>query len=114
MLAIPYFARAMGAAKTGDNAGAEAAIAKLSELQAAAAELPGAYDWAIQVEIQKLAAQAWLAFEQGDQESALALMAEAAKKESSTEKNPVTPERCYRLASSMATCCSPPRITSGH
>jgi tetratricopeptide (TPR) repeat protein len=91
LLAIPTFARALGAAMTGDAAAAEGAIATLGELQEAAAALPGAYDWAIQVEIQKLAAQAWLAFEQGDRESALALMAEAAQKEASTEKNPVTP-----------------------
>jgi tetratricopeptide (TPR) repeat protein len=91
LLAIPYFAQAMGAAKTGDFATAERAIAKLGELQEDAAALPGAYDWGIQVEIQKLAAQAWLAFEQGDQDRALEWMALAAKKESSTEKNPVTP-----------------------
>jgi tetratricopeptide (TPR) repeat protein len=91
LLAIPTFARALGAAMTGDAAAAEGAIATLGELQEAAAALPGAYDWAIQVEIQKLAAQAWLTFEQGDRESALALMAEAAQKEASTEKNPVTP-----------------------
>jgi len=91
LLAIPYFAQAMGAAKTGDFATAEEAIATLGELQEAAAALPGAYDWGIQVEIHKLAAQAWLAFEQGDQDRALELMALAAKKESSTEKNPVTP-----------------------
>jgi tetratricopeptide (TPR) repeat protein len=91
LLAIPHFARAMGAAMTGDSATAETAIAKLAELQEEAADLPGAYDWAIQVEVQKLAAQAWLAFEQGDKDRALELMAEAAQKEASTEKNPVTP-----------------------
>jgi tetratricopeptide (TPR) repeat protein len=91
LLAIPYFARAMGAARTGDHAAAEGAIAKLAELQQRAAALPGAYDWGIQVEVQKLAAQGWLAFEKGDQEGALALLAKAAQKEASTEKNPVTP-----------------------
>ena len=91
LLAIPYFARALGAARTGDQAAAEEAIAKLAELQEKAAALPGAYDWGIQVEIQKLGAQGWLAYEQGDQEAALALMAEAARKEASTAKNPVTP-----------------------
>lgn len=91
LLAIPYFARAMGAARTGDFAAAEEAVDKLTELQAEAEALPGAYDWGIQVEIQKLAAQAWLAYEQGDKEEALDLMALAAEKEASTEKNPVTP-----------------------
>ena len=91
LLAIPYFAQAMGAARTGDYAAAEEAIAKLADLQEAAAALPGAYDWGIQVEVQKLGAQAWLAYEQSDTEGALALMAEAAQKEASTEKSPVTP-----------------------
>ncbi len=91
LLAIPHFARAMGTARTGDHAAAEEAIAKLAELQQGAAALPGAYDWGIQVEVQKLAAQAWLAYERGDQEGALALIADAAQKEASTEKNPVTP-----------------------
>ena len=91
LLAIPYFARAMGAARTNDHAAAEEAIARLAELEKGAAALPGAYDWGIQVEVQKLAAQAWLAYERGDQTSAFALMAEAAEKEASTEKNPVTP-----------------------
>jgi tetratricopeptide (TPR) repeat protein len=81
----------MGAARTGDAVTAATAIAELGRLQEAAAALPGAYDWGIQVEIQKLAAQAWLAYEQGDPETALTLMAEAARKEASTEKNPVTP-----------------------
>ena len=91
LLAIPHFAQAMGAARTGDFVEAEAAIAELARLEEAAGKLPGAYDWAIQVEIQKLAAQAWLAYEHGDQEAALELMAEAAEKEAATEKNPVTP-----------------------
>ena len=91
LLAIPYFARAMGAARTGDHAAAEVAIAKLAELEQGAAALPGPYDWGIQVEIQKLAAEAWLTYNQGDRDSALSLIAEAARKEASTEKNPVTP-----------------------
>jgi tetratricopeptide (TPR) repeat protein len=91
LLAIPYFARALGAARTGDFGTAEEAIVKLRELQSEAEKLPGAYDWGIQVEIQKLAAMAWLAYEQGDKDRALGLMSEAALKEASTEKNPVTP-----------------------
>jgi tetratricopeptide (TPR) repeat protein len=91
LLAIPHFARAMGAARSGDFTAAEVAIAMLEGLEGGAAALPGAYDWGIQVEIQKLTAKAWTAFEQGDRGAALTLMAEAAQKEASTEKNPVTP-----------------------
>jgi len=91
LLAIPYFAQAMGATRSGDYAAAEAAIGELAELHQAASGLQGAYDWGIQVEIQKLAAEAWLAYEQGETDRALELMQQAAEKEASTEKNPVTP-----------------------
>jgi tetratricopeptide (TPR) repeat protein len=91
LLAISYFAQAMGAAQSGDSATAGTAIAKLTELEERSRKLPGAYDWGIQVEIQKLSAQAWLAYEQGDPARALELMQQAAEKEASTEKNPVTP-----------------------
>lgn len=91
LLAIPTFARALGAAHTGDHAKAEAAIGELARLQQAAAGLPGVYDWATQVEIQKLAAEAWLAYKRGDRNRALELMRLAADKEATTEKNPITP-----------------------
>ena len=89
--AIPYFARAMGAARTGRTADAQAAIGELSRLEEAAGELDIAYDWAIQVAIQKVAAEAWLAYESGDRERALDLARQAAEMEGTTEKNPVTP-----------------------
>ena len=89
--AIPAFARALGGARTGRPAEAEAAIAELARLQQAAAALDVAYDWGVQVAIQKRAAESWLAFESGDVESALAMAREAAQMEATTEKNPVTP-----------------------
>ncbi len=89
--AIPYFARAMGAARTGKPDAARLAIAELGRLEEAAGSLDIAYDWAIQVAIQKTAAQAWLAYESGDVEGGLELARKAAAMEGSTEKNPVTP-----------------------
>ncbi len=89
--AISTFANGLGAARTGDEATAEAAIARLGELEEAAAAVPDAYDWAIQVAIQKAGVEAWLARERGETEQALERMAEAAEMEASTEKNPVTP-----------------------
>ena len=89
--AISHFSIGMGAARTGDAKRAAAAVAALTELQGRAAELDSAYDWAIQVEIQKLSVEAWTAFAAGDVEGGLALMKMAAEKEASTEKNPVTP-----------------------
>ncbi len=89
--AISIFANGLGAARTGDEAAAEAAIAHLAELEDGAAALPGAYDWAIQVAIQRTGVEAWLARERGETDKALELMAAAAEMEASTEKNPVTP-----------------------
>jgi tetratricopeptide (TPR) repeat protein len=91
LVAIPVFAHALGAAHTGDTAAAQAAIEELAALQEQAAALDMAYDWGIQVAIQKTGAQAWLAYTQGDTEAGLELMKQAAEMESSTEKNPVTP-----------------------
>ncbi len=89
--AISYFTRAIGAVKTGDLARAKAAIAVLVELEEAAAALDVAYDWGIQVAIQRVAAESWLAYESGDVEKGLELARKAAEMEGTTEKNPVTP-----------------------
>jgi tetratricopeptide (TPR) repeat protein len=91
LVAIPEFSRALGAAKLGDFATAQEAISELEILQEQAEALNIAYDWGIQVAIQKVGAEAWLAFEQGEQDKALELMKQAAEMESSTDKNPVTP-----------------------
>lgn len=89
--AIVTFARGIGAARTGDVSTAEATIAELGALETAAAALPGAYDWGIQVAIQRTAVEAWLTYERGDREGGLERMARAAEMEATTEKNPVTP-----------------------
>ncbi|NIQ24922.1 MAG: hypothetical protein GTN92_21435, partial [Pseudomonas stutzeri] len=74
LVAIPEFARALGAARSGDWSAAEAAIDELATLQEQAAALEMAYDWGIQVAIQKTAAEAWLAYERGETDAALELM----------------------------------------
>ncbi len=91
LVAIPEFARAIGGARSGDLAVAKEAIDALATLQQQAAELDIAYDWGIQVAIQKTGAEAWLKYASGDIEAALGLMRLAAEMELSTEKNPVTP-----------------------
>src|SRR5205814_6915823 len=63
--AVTYFARAMGAARTGDSARAQADIDKLKELRAGLEKGRQGY-WAEQVEVQILAAQAWVASAQGN------------------------------------------------
>jgi tetratricopeptide (TPR) repeat protein len=88
--AITYFARALGAARSGDAVGARPNVEKLQELHKALVEAKQDY-WAGQVEIQHRAAAAWLARAEGKPEEAVRLMREAAALEDATEKHPVTP-----------------------
>ena len=63
-----------------------------------------AYDWGSQVEIQRIAAEAWLEYEAGDRDRALQLMQQAAEKEASTDKNPRGHRaRCSPQVSSLPT-----------
>jgi tetratricopeptide (TPR) repeat protein len=89
MEAITHFARALGAARSGNGQGAAQALENLAALRERTAET-SAY-WARQVEIQRLSAMAWLAYQEGKQEEALDIMRRAAELEASTEKHPVTP-----------------------
>jgi tetratricopeptide (TPR) repeat protein len=89
MEAITHFARALGAARSGNKQAATQALDKLTALREQT-EKTSAY-WAKQVEIQRLSALAWLEYHEGIQEEALDIMRRAAKLEASTEKHPVTP-----------------------
>ena len=88
--AITYFARALGAARSGDTAAADADIAKLTELRDKLREAKDAY-WSQQVEIQRQVASAWVLYANGKHDEALRAMAAAADAEDATEKHPVTP-----------------------
>jgi tetratricopeptide (TPR) repeat protein len=88
--AITYFARAVGAARSGNPDGAKLDIPKLAELRDKLREEKDAY-WAEQVGIQLQVATAWLLEAEGDGENALAMLAAAADAEDKTEKSPVTP-----------------------
>jgi hypothetical protein len=88
--AITEFARALGAARNGDKPRAAQAVGRLESLEGALRESGDAY-WATQVEVQRLAAQAWLAHAQGRQSEALVAMRAAADLEDASEKRPVTP-----------------------
>lgn len=87
--AMISFARAVGAARSGDLAEAELQVERLAALQQALASRDPY--WAAQVEIQRRAAAAWLVYAKGQREEALKLMQSAADLESTTEKHPVTP-----------------------
>lgn len=86
-----HFARAIGAARTGDKASAREEVEKLTAIQQALVEVKGDYDWAKQVEIERQVASAWLAHAEGKHEEALRLMRAAAELDDATEKHPVTP-----------------------
>ena len=88
--AITWFARTMGAARSGDTAAARAGLEKVTAIQKGLAEAKNTY-WAGQVEIQRLAAAAWLARAEKKDEEAVTLAREAADLEDKTEKHPVTP-----------------------
>jgi hypothetical protein len=85
--AMVTFARALGAARTGDLAAAQAEI---SHREAARDATKDKY-WAAQIEVQRQAAAAMLAHARGKDEEALAGMRAAAELEGSMEKHPVTP-----------------------
>ncbi|HSB09534.1 MAG TPA: hypothetical protein VLM38_08625, partial [Blastocatellia bacterium] len=89
--AITHFARALGAARGGDNERARVEIEKLRDIQSRLVGAKDSYDWATQVEIQRRGAAAWLAKAEGKNDEALQLMRSAADLEDSTEKHPVTP-----------------------
>lgn len=86
-----HFARAIGAARTGDTASARQEVEKLAAIKQALVEVKGDYDWAKQVEIQHQVASAWLAHAEGRHEESLRLMRAAAEVDDATEKHPVTP-----------------------
>ena len=88
--AVVVYARALGAARSGDSAKAGAGIERLKQLQAEMQKMKLGY-WAQQADIQIASASAWLAFAGGKQEEALAAMQKAVELEANSDKHPVTP-----------------------
>jgi tetratricopeptide (TPR) repeat protein len=85
------FANAVGAARSGDNARAKAAVARLGEIEASVIVPPGEYDWRKQVAIERQIAEGWLAYAEGRKDEAVRIMRAAADLDDATEKHPVTP-----------------------
>ena len=84
------YARALGAAHTGDFAGAQAEIGKLEAARDALTQVKNTY-WAGQVDVEARSASAVLAQAQGRKDEALTLMRSAADLEDASDKHPVTP-----------------------
>jgi hypothetical protein len=88
--AVTHFARAVGAARSGNPGAAKADIAKLGELSDKLKEAKDVY-WSEIVGIQQQVATAWVQYAEGKQDEALNTMSAAADAEDKTEKHPVTP-----------------------
>jgi tetratricopeptide (TPR) repeat protein len=88
--AITYFARALGAARSGNPDAAKPDIAKLAELRDKLRDAKDAY-WSGQVDIQWQVANAWVLYAEGKTDDALNAMSAAADAEDKTDKHQVTP-----------------------
>jgi len=90
--AITLFARAIGAARSGDAAAAEQDASDLGVRHQKLVDAGNTY-WAREVEIQQRTVAGWIAFAHKNVEDALKLMREAAELEDKNEKHIVTPGR---------------------
>ena len=88
--AMTYFARAIGASRSGHPTEAKTSIDSLVVIEQRLASINEPY-LAEQTAIQRLGAQAWFELAQGHRETALKLMREAATREDATEKSAYTP-----------------------
>jgi tetratricopeptide (TPR) repeat protein len=87
---ITWFARGLGAARSGDAAGARSAAGTLDTLYGRSVKAGQDY-WAVLVDAQRKTVTAWAAFSEGKKDRAVEMMREAADIEDSVDKHPVTP-----------------------
>jgi len=90
--ALTYFARAIGAARSGDVAAAEKDAGQLAEIHKRLETAKNTY-WATEVEVQRLAVAGWIAQAKGNAEEGVKLMRASADLEDRNEKHIVTPGR---------------------
>ena len=88
--AVLTYARAIGAARSGDATAARSDIARLKALKETLAQAKNSY-WAGQVDIQIQVASALATYAEGKKDEALVLMRTAVEMEDATEKHPVVP-----------------------
>ncbi len=89
-----YYARGIGAARTGDLEQAEQEHQRIEEAVASMREAGNVY-WAYMTEALAKAVEGWVLYEQGETDDALALLSEAADLEGSMDKHPITPGEVY-------------------
>lgn len=90
VMAITYFARALGAARSGQVDAAKGDLAKVGEMREALKAAKVGY-WPSIVDIQYQVANAWILDAEGKTDEALTMMSAATEAEDKTEKSPVTP-----------------------
>ena len=90
--AMTHFARALGAARSGNPAAAPADIERITALRDELKAKKSLY-WANEVEVMRLSSLAWTALAQKKSDEALELMRQAADIEDKSDKNIVTPGR---------------------
>ncbi|HXG89716.1 MAG TPA: hypothetical protein VNJ02_15410 [Vicinamibacterales bacterium] len=88
--AITHFARAVGAARSGNPDAASADIARLAELRDKLQSMQDVY-WTEQVDIQRRVALAWQVFAQGQTDQGIAQLKAAAESEDATDKSAISP-----------------------
>jgi len=86
-----HFARAVGAARSGNAAAARKEVAALKAIEDALVVPPGTYDWRKQVSIERQVADGWTTYAEGRKADAVVAMRQAAELDDATEKHPVTP-----------------------
>jgi hypothetical protein len=89
--AITHWARALGAARLGKLAAAQADLAALEQIVDELRSNPRPYPWHDIVEVQRLQATGWIALAEGKNQESLQSLRAAAKLEDATDKHPVTP-----------------------
>lgn len=89
--ALIYFAKGIGAGRSGNPDVALQSFKKLDALQNTFENTEANKYWIDQIEIQKRVVEAWFLFAKNEKEKSLETMILAAKLEDATEKNPVTP-----------------------
>lgn len=87
---IHFFARSIGAVRSGDVEGARRELEKIRKIQAALPATASPY-WREQVHVQNNVATSWIMFASGDIAAALALASASADIEDAVDKHPVTP-----------------------
>lgn len=85
-----YFARGIGAARSGNLSSARKAVEELNITYDTLKEKGENY-WVVLTDAQRKAVKSWMFLEEGNEEKALELMKEAADTEDSVDKHPITP-----------------------